>query len=65
MVETKEKSERPADAVFQAEPAPTLLCGWCRAEINDDVNDCPACLTPINWAASNDALNAYWAATGA
>jgi hypothetical protein len=65
MAETKEKSDLPAEAVFQAGPAPRLFCGWCDAEIDDDVNDRPACLTPINWAASNDALNAYWAATRA
>ena len=64
MAQTDETSGRPMDAVFEAEPRPRLLCGRCHAEIDDDVNDCPACLTPVNWASSNAALKAYWAATG-
>ena len=60
----KAKSDTPAAAVFESEPAPKLRCGWCESEIDDDVNDCPVCLTPINWSASNDALQQYWAATG-
>jgi hypothetical protein len=63
MTPTKEQSDRPAAAVFEVDPAPKLRCGWCQAEIDDDVNDCPSCLTPIDWAASNDALRQYVAAT--
>ena len=64
MVESpKAQSYEPATAVFESDPEPKLRCGWCEAEIDDDVNDCPTCLTPINWAASNQALESYWAAT--
>jgi hypothetical protein len=63
MAQAPTKSDRPTPAEFLTEPTPHLECGHCHGLIDDDVNDCPTCLTPINWPMSNDALNAYWAST--
>lgn len=47
------------EAVLVTEPAPVLVCSWCKGGITDEDADCPTCSTPIDWGSSFKVLKQW------
>jgi len=49
-----------ATAVYVPGPEPMLVCSHCEGAVTDDDPECPHCGSPIDWGASDSALQSWY-----